>query len=194
MELCCATLDRVGSCRSVGEERTRARRTQHSHTWLDLPRTPSPTPSGRLSPYLPLYLYTCHGRASCTDVEIHASLNNPGPTLIRIFTRRNNIRPAVPRDILRKDPSDTLSFFLSRASTILPLSLSLSLSIPLTSGWFLVSENSFSLFRPRHFSRSSCSSSPRLFLSFLSSSDLLLHTRTASAYHANARDHVLFMR
>ena len=106
---------RVGSLDrwSVGGERTRTR-----HTWLDLPAYHHPTPppshsSRRLSPYLPLYLYTCHGRASCTDVEIHASLNNPGPTLIRIFTRRNNIRPAVPRDILRKDPF-SLSLSLSR--------------------------------------------------------------------------------
>ncbi|KAG7188792.1 hypothetical protein KM043_008404 [Ampulex compressa] len=51
-----------------------------------------------LAPH-PTYLYTwlrtsfVHRRG-----EIHASLNNPGRTLIRIFTRRNNIRPARPPD------------------------------------------------------------------------------------------------
>lgn len=51
---------------------------QHSHTWPGLAVVPSPaTPVPSLLTFIPLYLATDEHRA--TTVEIHASLNNPGP-------------------------------------------------------------------------------------------------------------------
>lgn len=165
-------------------------------TWRIHPLLPRRTISSH--PCLPLYLYTCHRRSFVhrrgeRKREIHASLNNPWPTLIRIFTRRNNIRPTVP--------ADSPAIFYVRIIPTLRLPLSLQLADPYRF------RSSFSL-PPRLFHVCIPLVSRRISLFFLlsffslslslshtfpSPSDLLLRTRLAVAYHANARDHVLFM-
>lgn len=94
-------------------------------TWHIHPLLPRRTISSH--PCLPLYLYTCHRRSFVhrrgeRKREIHASLNNPWPTLIRIFTRRNNIRPTVP--------ADSPAIFYVRIIPTLRLPLSLRLADP----------------------------------------------------------------
>jgi len=87
--------------------------TEHSHTWgesacpLSLFSSPlPPPPQVYRSPRATLYTW----RASCA-LEIHASLNNPGPTLSSGSLRGEIIfgRPVgYHRDILRKDPGPDL--------------------------------------------------------------------------------------
>ena len=167
--------------------------THAAHTWTCAPLLPP-------SSLIPTYLYTFipgHGRtASCRERErereIHASLNNPWPTLIRIFTRRNNIRPTIPAD------SPAIFYVRIIPTLCLPPRLSLQLTDPYRFSILLLPPSTviplvymYSSRQPTNFSFFFISSLS-LSLSFFPLL-LLLHTRLAVAYHANARDHVLFM-